>query len=61
MILYTVYQVRSLEIEGWKYVHGGASPTTSLIVATDTTDVWKSWNQLLPRTAQQQHDVTRIS
>ena len=47
----------ALKYEGWRYVYGGASPTT-FDCSGLTMDVWKAGINL-PRTAQQQYDVTQ--
>lgn len=45
--------------EGWKYVYGGASPTTSFDCSGLTQWTYAKAGITLPRTAQQQYDVTQ--
>ena len=49
----------ALKFEGWKYVYGGASPTTSFDCSGLTQWTYGKAGINLPRTAQQQYDVTR--
>ncbi|HEM6512830.1 bifunctional lysozyme/C40 family peptidase [Enterococcus cecorum] len=45
--------------EGWRYVYGGASPTTSFDCSGLTQWTYGKAGINLPRTAQQQYDVTQ--
>lgn len=49
----------ALKYEGWKYVYGGASPTTSFDCSGLTQWTYGKAGINLPRTAQQQYDVTQ--
>ncbi|EAE8998525.1 peptidase P60, partial [Listeria monocytogenes] len=49
----------ALKYEGWKYVYGGASPTTSFDCSGLTQWSYGKAGINLPRTAQQQYDVTQ--
>ncbi|MGX7204790.1 bifunctional lytic transglycosylase/C40 family peptidase [Enterococcus pingfangensis] len=49
----------ALKYEGWKYVYGGASPTTSFDCSGLTQWTYGKAGIVLPRTAQQQYDVTQ--
>ncbi|MBY1709886.1 bifunctional lysozyme/C40 family peptidase [Clostridioides difficile] len=49
----------ALKFEGWKYVYGGASPTTSFDCSGLTQWTYGKAGINLPRTAQQQYDVTQ--
>ncbi len=49
----------ALKYEGWKYVYGGASPTTSFDCSGLTQWTYGKAGIKLPRTAQQQYDVTQ--
>ena len=49
----------ALKYEGWRYVYGGASPTTSFDCSGLTQWTYGKAGINLPRTAQQQYDVTQ--
>ncbi|EAF6627317.1 peptidase P60 [Listeria monocytogenes] len=49
----------ALKYEGWKYVYGGASPTTSFDCSGLTQWSYRKAGINLPRTAQEQYDVTQ--
>ena len=49
----------ALKYQGWKYVFGGASPTTSFDCSGLTQWCYGKAGITLPRTAQQQYDVTQ--
>lgn len=49
----------ALKYEGWRYVYGGASPTTSFNCSGLTQWTYGKAGINLPRTAQQQYDVTQ--
>ena len=49
----------ALKYEGWKYVYGGASPTASFDCSGLTQWSYGKAGINLPRTAQQQYDVTQ--
>lgn len=49
----------ALKYEGWKYVYGGASPTTSFDCSGLTQWTYGKAGIVLPRTAQQQYNVTQ--
>lgn len=49
----------ALKYQGWKYVFGGASPTTSFDCSGLTQWTYGIAGIKLPRTAQQQYDVTQ--
>ncbi|TNX50217.1 lysozyme family protein [Enterococcus faecium] len=49
----------ALKYEGWKYVYGGASPTTSFDCSGLTQWSYGKAGINLPRTAQEQYDVTQ--
>ena len=49
----------ALKYEGWTYVYGGASPTTSFDCSGLTQWTYAKAGITLPRTAQQQYDVTQ--
>lgn len=49
----------ALKYQGWKYVFGGASPTTSFDCSGLTQWCYEKAGITLPRTAQQQYDVTQ--
>lgn len=48
----------ALKYQGWKYVFGGASPTTSFDCSGLTQWCYRKAGINLPRTAQQQYDAT---
>lgn len=49
----------AFKYEGWKYVYGGASPTTSFDCSGLTQWSYRKAGINLPRTAQEQYDVTQ--
>ncbi|HEL9061200.1 TPA: bifunctional lysozyme/C40 family peptidase [Listeria monocytogenes] len=49
----------AFKYEGWKYVYGGASPTTSFDCSGLTQWSYRKAGLNLPRTAQEQYDVTQ--
>ncbi|MDT2477452.1 bifunctional lysozyme/C40 family peptidase [Enterococcus avium] len=49
----------ALKYEGWKYVYGGANPNTSFDCSGLTQWTYAKAGIELPRTAQQQYDVTQ--
>ncbi|OTO65580.1 MULTISPECIES: bifunctional lytic transglycosylase/C40 family peptidase [unclassified Enterococcus] len=49
----------ALKYEGWKYVYGGANPNTSFDCSGLTQWTYAKAGVELPRTAQQQYDVTQ--
>lgn len=49
----------ALKYEAWKYVYGGASPTTSFDCSGLTQWTYGKAGIVLPRTAQQQYNVTQ--
>lgn len=49
----------ALKYEGWKYVYGGDSPTTSFDCSGLTQWSYRKAEINLPRTAQEQYDVTQ--
>ena len=49
----------ALKYEGWRYVYGGASPTTSFDCSGLTQWTYGKAGINLPRTALQQYDVTQ--
>lgn len=49
----------ALKYQGWEYVYGGASPTTSFDCSGLTQWCYGVAGITLPRTAQAQYDVTR--
>lgn len=49
----------ALKYEGWKYVYGGASPNTSFDCSGLTQWSYRKAGINLPRTAQEQYDVTQ--
>lgn len=49
----------ALKYEGWRYVYGGASPTTSFDCSGLVQWCYKKTGISLPRTAQEQYNVTQ--
>jgi len=49
----------AIKYKGWKYVYGGASPTTSFDCSGLTQWSYRKAGINLPRTAQEQYDVTQ--
>lgn len=54
----SVIMSEALKYQGWKYVYGGSNPDTSFDCSGLTSWCYKKAEITLPRTAQQQYDVT---